>query len=338
MDNNSLFSKFMHFFRGYVVIEVEGLFLEKFTNFCINNRINFWNVKKISNTKICLTTTIKEYKKMRKYVRKSRSRMKLISKKGLVFKTHKYRKRKIFLVGILFFLVIFKVLTSMVWQINVSGNETIKSKELISQLEELGLKKYKFKKSIDTFYINYKMMINRDDLSFITIKFDGVNANVEVIEKIRKPEIEAKDEVTNIVAKKTGIITEVNVLSGTKKVNVGDTVLKGDLLVEGIMEMSKLPEKTQRIHSQAEIKARIWYEEEQMMKIEGNLEVSEFEHFAYLIAYDKIKEQMDENAKIVDEKVSYSYGEDFIIAHVVIETIEEIGEQIAVYKNDTNSS
>ena len=55
----------------------------------------------------------------------------------------------------------------MVWDVDIIGNENISKKELITQLESLGLQKGKFKKSIDTFYINYKMMINRDDLSFI---------------------------------------------------------------------------------------------------------------------------------------------------------------------------
>lgn len=328
MDNNRVLSNVMYYFKGYVIVEVEGLFLEKFTNFCISNNIKFWDIKKISNTKIQLITNIKEYKRMRRYVKKSRSIMKIISKKGLVFKTHRYRKRKIFILGIVVFLTILKILTSMIWQINISGNNSIDSKELLSQLEEFGLKKYKRKKTIDTFYINSKMMIEREDLAFITIKFDGVNANVEVIEKVMKPEVEEKNIHANIVAEKTGIISEINVFSGTKKVNVGDTVIKGDLLVEGIMEMVKVPEKTKFVHAEAKIKARIWYEEEQKIKIDEGKEISEFEHFAYLIACDKIKREMSEEAEIIDEKVTYTYGEDFVIAKVVMETLEEIGQQV----------
>jgi sporulation protein YqfD len=222
----------------------------------------------------------------------------------------------------------------MVWNINVIGNESISTQELVSQLEDLGLKKGKFKKSIDTFYINYKMMIQRDDLAFITIKFDGVNANIEIKEKKMKPQIEAKNDPTNIIADKSGIISEINVLTGVKKVNIGDTVQKGDLLVEGIMEMTKQPEKTQYVHAEAQIKARVWYEEEQKIKIEGNLDISQFEHFAYLIACDKIKRQMCENAEIVDEKVTYAYGEDLVIAKVIMETLEEIGEQVPMVPNE----
>jgi len=246
------------------------------------------------------------------------------------FKAFKYRKRKWFLLGIVAFLITLKTLTSMVWNINIIGNETIDEKELLVQLEELGVKKGRFKKSIDTFYANYKMMIQREDLAFITIKFDGVSANVEIKEKNIKPEIEPKDEATNIIANKTGIIETINVLSGVKNVNVGDTVIPGDILVKGIMEMTKQPEKTQYINAEAQIKARIWYEEEQKMKIEGNLDISQFEHYAYLIACDKIKRQMNINAEIIDEKVTYAYGEDFVIAKVVIETIEPIGEEATI--------
>lgn len=323
--NSKVINRLTNWARGYVEVEVEGLFLEKFTNFCINNKINFWNVRKISNTKILLETTIKDFKKMRRYIKKARCRMKLKKKVGVPFKAFKYRKRKWFVLGIIIFVVVIKLLTSMIWNINIIGNEYIDEKALRAELEELGLKKFELKKNIDTFYINYKMMIQRNDLAFITIKFEGVNANVEIVEKVLKPQVVPKDEASNIVAEKTGIIAEINVLNGTKKVNVGDTVVQGDVLVEGIMRMEKLPEKTQYVHSQAEIKARIWYQEEQKMNIEGELDINQFEHFAYLIACDKIKRQMGEDAQIVDEKVTYAYGENFVIAKVIIETIESIG-------------
>lgn len=318
-------NKLKNWIKGSVTVEVEGLFLEKFTNLCVSNQVAFWNVKKVNNTKIVLATDIKSFKKMRRYIKKTRCRMKLLKRNGIPFKIFKYRKRKWFVIGILVFLIVMKISTSMVWRVNIIGNENITEKELIAELEQLGLTKCRLKKSIDTFYITYKIMIERDDISFITIKFDGINANVEIKEKKIKPEIE-KNNPTNIVADKTGIIAKIDVLSGMKRVNVGDTVMPGDILVEGVMEMTKQPEKTQYIQAEATIKARIWYEEEQKMKIEGNLDISEFEHFAYLIACDKIKRQMNENAEIVDEKVAYSYGEDFIIAKVVIETLEAVGK------------
>ena len=39
---------------------------------------------------------------------------------------------------------------------------------------------------------------------------------------------------------------------------------------------------------------------------------------------------MNENAEIIDEKVTYAYGEDYVIAKVIIETLESIGEQQSI--------
>ena len=60
--NNKTVNKVVNWTKGYVIVEIEGLFLEKFTNFCINNNTNFWNLIKINNTKIRLATTTKDFK------------------------------------------------------------------------------------------------------------------------------------------------------------------------------------------------------------------------------------------------------------------------------------
>ena len=62
----NFWNRIYNFLKGYVVICIEGFFIEKFTNLCMRNNIKFWNVKKIGTSKIILTTGIKEFKKMRK--------------------------------------------------------------------------------------------------------------------------------------------------------------------------------------------------------------------------------------------------------------------------------
>ena len=91
---NKAVDKVVNYLKGYVVVEIEGLFLEKFTNFCIANQIIFWNLIKMNNTKIRLATDIKGFKKMRRYVRRTRCRMKLLKRNGMPFKAFRYRKRK----------------------------------------------------------------------------------------------------------------------------------------------------------------------------------------------------------------------------------------------------
>jgi len=328
--NGGFWSRIYNFLKGYVVVCVEGFFIEKFTNLCKRNNIKFWNVKKIGVSKIILTTGIKDFKKIRKCKSKSGCRVKIQAKKGFPFWTFRYRKRKWCLLGIVIFLVLIKIMTSLVWNIEIKGNETINTNQLISELNELGLKKGVLKNSIDTLELSYQMMIKRDDIAFISITTKGTKVIVDIFEKVKVPESIPKDEPCDIVASKPGLITTLNVLAGKKNVKVGDVVNVGDILVTGIMEMTKLPDKSQRIHAIAEIKAKVWYEQSQKLKKEESLEISQLQEYAYKIAYDKIMKKIDESAEILKEDVKYEEDEESVTVYITIEAIEDIGMEVVV--------
>jgi len=172
------------------------------------------------------------------------------------------------------------------------------------------------------------MIIKRSDIAFISINTKGTKVIVEIVEKVKEPNSVKKDVPCDIIAAKAGLITEINVLAGKKNVKIGDIVNEGDILVTGIMEMTNFPEKTQRIQAIAEVKAKVWYEQSQKLKKDTNLEKSELEIFAYKIAYDKIIMKIDKTAEIIKEDVKYEEDEESIIAHITIETIENIGKTV----------
>ena len=45
---------------GYINIKIEGYFVEKFINKCINENIFFWNVKREKSTIVYINTGIKD--------------------------------------------------------------------------------------------------------------------------------------------------------------------------------------------------------------------------------------------------------------------------------------
>ena len=104
---DNLFSRIFRFISGYVTVTVEGFFLEKFTNLCVINSLPFWNVRRYGTAKIVGRTTIKGFKQMRIMARKCGCRVTLDRKRGTPFFLHRYRKRKIFVVGFILFLVCF---------------------------------------------------------------------------------------------------------------------------------------------------------------------------------------------------------------------------------------
>ena len=64
------FIKLFYFFKGYVIIEVEGLFIERFINICIHRGIGLKNIIKNDEERATFTISFKDFKKLRPVVRK----------------------------------------------------------------------------------------------------------------------------------------------------------------------------------------------------------------------------------------------------------------------------
>ena len=88
---------------GYINIKVEGYFVERFINKCINEGIFFWNIKREKSTIAYMNVGIRDFKKLCKISKETKCKVKILEKKGLPFFLNRYRKRKIFLVKILLY-------------------------------------------------------------------------------------------------------------------------------------------------------------------------------------------------------------------------------------------
>lgn len=220
------FKILIYYILGYVNISVEGYFIERFINICRGKQIFLWNMKRKKSSFLFTNIAIKDFKKIRQVAKVTKCQVKIQKKKGLPFLLHRYQKRKLF-IGLLLtlFLVIFGV-SNFVWNIEIIGNNTIPTEELLEQLNEYGLVLGKLKNSVKTKEIISKMRLERDDIAWIGIKSIGTNMIVEVVEADKKPDIIDENEYCSIVSKKEGRITKINVQNGTALVKVGDIVTK----------------------------------------------------------------------------------------------------------------
>ena len=262
---------------GYVNIEVEGYFIEKFINICNSQNIFLWNFQRITTTIVRFNIGIEEFKKIRKICGKTKCRVKILGKKGLPFIFHKYRKRKILLMFVLLILLTIYLLSTCIWNIEIIGNEKISNDEINEILEENNFKIGTNKSKINAKDVINQLRFKRNDISWAGIEISGTNAVVKIVEANLKPEIIKEEEYCNIVAIKPGIISKVSAQNGTALVENGDIVKKGDELVAGWIE-GKYTGK-HYVHANAEIKAKTWYSKKvkqpfkNVKKIEtGNLE------------------------------------------------------------------
>ena len=200
------FKIILNYILGYVNILVEGYFVEKFINICNKQKIFLWNLKRSKTTIIYANVSIKDFKKLKPIAQRTKCKIKIKSKKGLPFIFNKYKKRKIFVIGLAMVLITIFTLSKFIWNIEVIGNEKINADEIIQIANENNLKIGKFKNKVDTKKIINKLRLERDDIAWIGIEIKGTNAIIKIVESIPKPNIIDDEEFCNIVATKDAII------------------------------------------------------------------------------------------------------------------------------------
>ncbi len=250
---------------GYVRIQVEGYFIERFINLCIKKGILLWSSKRKKSTLLEANISIKDFRKIAEIVKQSKCKVKIKQKKGLPFIFNKYKKRKIFFLFLCLIVVAILSLSNFVWNIDIIGNKTISKEELEKTLKEEGLCIGTLKNKIDTKEIINKMRLNRNDLAWIGIEIKGTNAVVKVVEADKKPEIIKEDEYCNIVATKPAMIVKVNAINGTPLVKEGDIIKEGSVLVAGWLEGKYTG--IRYVHANGTAQGKVWYEEKEKVEL-----------------------------------------------------------------------
>ena len=243
---------------GYVRIEVEGYYIERFINICQNKKILIWNLKRQKGVKLYLNIGIKDFKKLKNIARKTNCKIKISKKKGIPFILHRYKKRKIF--AIFLIIIAFAIYTSSkyVWNIEVQVEDNLQIEQIEEDLADLGLRKGVLKSKIETDKLINELRLKRNDISWIGIDLKGTNVIIKAVKSDEKPDLLDNSDYCNIVARKSGIITTIIAQNGTAVVNVGDEVNEGDILIAGYME-GKYTDK-RYVHSLGVVQAKIKYQ------------------------------------------------------------------------------
>ncbi|MEG0873205.1 MAG: sporulation protein YqfD [Clostridia bacterium] len=219
---------------GIITVQIEGFFTERFINLCRINNVKIWNVRNIVKGIIRFKMNIVEFKKLRKIARKTKCHVKIKEKKGLYFTLFKYRKRKIIFI-LLFLLIFFSIAFSMfIWNIEVSGNESIPKAEVIKELERSGIHVGKAKIGLDKKKVINNLRVQMQDLSWVGIEVDGTTAKVKIVEKTKLADKYVQNIMPgDIIANKAGIITKIVPENGTAKFREGSYIEVGSILIEG---------------------------------------------------------------------------------------------------------
>ncbi|MDP4120501.1 MAG: sporulation protein YqfD [Bacillota bacterium] len=227
--------RLIRWLKGYVLFKAYGKFPERFINLTIREGIPLWNVVG-GKCELSATCSLNDYMHIRPIARKACVRLKNYEKHGLPFVIKKHRRRKGILLGIMCFFIIIKILSMHVWTVEINGIDQLSETTVRQSLAQMGLYEGASIKSINVPRIERDITLKLPEISWVSVNIIGSSAKININERVIHQDIIPAEKPCNVKATFDGQITAMQVLTGKSTVAIGDAVVKGQLLISGVVE------------------------------------------------------------------------------------------------------
>lgn len=224
----------LRFILGYVSFDADGPFPERFINLCSYGGIKLWGIsRREGGISACIRAG--DYRRLRGVSRRTLSRTHVTSRHGLPFIMRRFKARPGLWAGAAAAAALLYCLSLFVWNIHIEGNVSTDTAEIQAVLESIGLTEGVRRTEVDTEKLRHELLLSMPELSWAAVNIEGTAATVDVSEA--EPADKVKDDSPcNIMAASDGRIISVDVYRGTANVKEGDAVVKGDLLISGVVD------------------------------------------------------------------------------------------------------
>lgn len=223
--------------QGYIQVYVYGNRPERFLSLLNHKKIYVWDVE--PDEKGYLFKMEKRYVRELDAIRKKTgSKLEIRNKYGLPFLLFRYRKRKLFVGGLLLCGILIYACSLFIWDINVDGTYFYTEDQIATQIEQkyvtLGMRK----SEIDCNWLEEQLRQDFPEISWVSCEIKGTQLNVAIKETLEGTEVvDEKTPPQDIVAAKDGVIVEMITRSGTPVMKPGQTISKGDILISGVINI-----------------------------------------------------------------------------------------------------
>lgn len=227
--------KLLRFIVGYVEFSFRGGFVERFMTLCKNASVKLWGITgKDGEMVACIRRS--SFKKLRKYRRMSHVKIKIVSRHGLFVILRRYKLRVGLAIGAIVFFALFFVMSQFIWTIEISGNNRLSNDDVLYTLERCGITTGMKKAGFDPNTAVSHLYLENSGIAWIALNVRGTTLYVELRERVYPPDMLPQNRPCNVVSGFTGQIIRMWVYDGQRAVHEGDAVVKGQLLVAGVVE------------------------------------------------------------------------------------------------------
>ncbi len=256
--------KLINLLRGYVELEVSGAFPERLLNLCAQNRLQFWRLCWIDETSFTFRIALQDRKRLEELARRAMCDLNEKGRRGAVVVAEGIVQRRWgFVAGLAFCFLAVSFLSRFLLVIEVTGNDTVPTAVILSQLQRVGVRPGAYGPAIVEKEAANEALLGLPELSYLAINIYGTRAEVVVHEAEKKPKLLEEDVPTDVVAKADGIIEHIHVSGGRALFQDGDIVAKGEVLITGDLDLKEPAYGTVDlghliVHAEGTVTARTW--------------------------------------------------------------------------------
>ena len=203
--------------------ELTGYNIDNLLNTLYIKKVTLFNVVKTSSTEVSFEIMDKDSKKVKRYIANYKVKQTLTG----IRKLPKFLLANLGLIlGVFFGFIFMLFVSNYTWQIKVFGTEELSANDIINVLHSNNIKKGKinFQTSEE---IEDILMNNYNRIAQVSVIRVGTAIIINLSEKL----IYEEEKFEAITAKYNGIVKEINVVTGTVNVKIGEYVNVGDVLV-----------------------------------------------------------------------------------------------------------
>lgn len=248
--------KILKIFSSSIKIKVIGRNINNFLKRLINNNINIEKVIPISHKEIDLIINYQDLDKVLKL--KTIYNIKIVRYYGKLRIIKRIKKDIFILSSLLISLLLIYTLSNIIFKVEVIHSNKNIIKLVTKELEDNGIKKYKFVKNYQEIEkIKNKILEeNKDTLEWLEIIREGTKYTIRVEERIinNKPK---DNKIYNIVASKNAVIKNIYAESGEKIRSINTYVKKGDIIISSDITLPN-NEKISKTAS-GKVQGEVWY-------------------------------------------------------------------------------
>lgn len=256
--------KLINLIQGYVELHVTGAFPERLLNLCAQNRVQFWRLEWLDETSFTFRIALRDRRRLEELARRSMCEVREKGRRGAAVVAEGILARRWgFVIGLALCFVAVSFLSKFLLVVEVTGNETVPTAVILSQLQRVGVRPGAYGPSIPEKEAANEALLGLPELSYLAVNIYGTRAEVVVHEAEKKPELLDESVPTDVVARADGIIEDISAESGRALFQAGDVVARGEVLITGDLDLKEPEYGTVDlgrliVHASGSATARTW--------------------------------------------------------------------------------